>query len=94
MYPHTYIHVYILMYIHRREVNNFNGLMEVISALHSAPVFRLHKTWGLVPKKLMLQYQTVAVYVVETRGSYKNYREAVRNAVPPLVPYVCVCIWI
>lgn len=69
----------------RYECHNYNGLMEVVAALHSAPVYRLQKTWNLVPKKLVAQYHDV-VTVVEARGAFKNYREAIRQASPPVVP--------
>lgn len=43
-----------------KELNNFNALMEITSALHSSSVFRLKQTWTV----RMLKIHTKIVYTI------------------------------
>jgi hypothetical protein len=68
-------------------MNNFNGLMEILAALNSAPVRRLKNTWAEISEE-----QTAGLKQLESvmshESSYKNYRAALKPASPPAVPYL------
>eukprot|EP00794_Sanderia_malayensis_P019912 gene19912-21859_t len=68
-----------------QDLNNFNGMMEVVSALNSAPVFRLHLTFAeITPKKM--QALEEAKELADTHS--KKYVEKLRSINPPCVPFL------
>lgn len=69
------------------ELRNFNAVMAiVVAALGSAPVRRLHKTKELVPKEYLEQYAKMEI-LMDTKGNYKRYRQALAASPTPSVPY-------
>ncbi|XP_019711966.1 ras-specific guanine nucleotide-releasing factor 2 isoform X1 [Hippocampus comes] len=70
-----------------RCLNNYNGVLEITSALNRSAVFRLKKTWAKVCKQtkaLMDRLQRT----VSSEGRFKNLRETLKNCNPPCVPYL------
>ncbi|XP_061658244.1 ras-specific guanine nucleotide-releasing factor 2 isoform X3 [Syngnathoides biaculeatus] len=70
-----------------RCLNNFNGVLEITSALNRSAVYRLKKTWAKVCKQtkaLMDRLQRA----VSSEGRFKNLRETLKNCNPPCVPYL------
>lgn len=70
-----------------RCLNNYNGVLEITSALNRSAIYRLKKTWAKVCK------QTKAVMdrlqkTVSSEGRFKNLRETLKNCNPPCVPYL------
>ncbi|XP_034048661.1 ras-specific guanine nucleotide-releasing factor 2 [Thalassophryne amazonica] len=70
-----------------RCLNNYNGVLEIISALNRSAIYRLKKTWAKVCR------QTKAVMdrlqkTVSSEGRFKNLRETLKNCNPPCVPYL------
>jgi son of sevenless len=63
--------------------------MEILAGLTSTPIFRLHKTWKAVDRKLRAAFEDVRELMSQT-GSCKNYRETIHSVQPPLVPYIGV----
>jgi len=69
------------------QLNNFNGINEVVSALGCSPIHRLTKTWRHVPKpkvKALLSLRQL----MDPQSNCKNYREALACSNPPIVPFV------
>lgn len=66
---------------------NYNGAMEIVSALRSSPVFRLKHTWNLLPDSIWDDYEWLE-NIFESDNNYAAYRKALNNAVPPCVPYL------
>lgn len=66
---------------------NYNGAMEILSALRSAPVFRLKHTWNRLPDAVWDDYEWLE-NIFESDNNYATYRAALTNAVPPCVPYL------
>ncbi|XP_070760201.1 ras-specific guanine nucleotide-releasing factor 2 isoform X3 [Enoplosus armatus] len=70
-----------------RCLNNYNGVLEITSALNRSAIFRLKKTWAKVSKQtkaLMDKLQKT----VSSEGRFKNLRETLKNCNPPCVPYL------
>ncbi|ELR21886.1 RasGEF domain containing protein [Acanthamoeba castellanii str. Neff] len=73
------------------ECNNFNGVMQIMSGLHSSPVSRLKKSWELINKEA--EWESAMRFLEELTShdsSYKLYRSALHGSVPPCVPYLGV----
>uniref|UniRef100_A0A3Q1H6H4 Ras protein-specific guanine nucleotide-releasing factor 2a n=1 Tax=Anabas testudineus TaxID=64144 RepID=A0A3Q1H6H4_ANATE len=74
-----------------RCLNNYNGVLEITSALNRSAIYRLKKTWAKVCKQtkaLMDRLQKT----VSSEGRFKNLRETLKNNCsdcnPPCVPYL------
>ncbi|KAG5280970.1 hypothetical protein AALO_G00066020 [Alosa alosa] len=70
-----------------RCLNNYNGVLEITSALNRSAIYRLKKTWAKVSKQakaLMDKLQKT----VSSEGRFKNLRETLKNCNPPCVPYL------
>ncbi|XP_041937314.1 ras-specific guanine nucleotide-releasing factor 2 isoform X2 [Alosa sapidissima] len=70
-----------------RCLNNYNGVLEITSALNRSAIYRLKKTWTKVCKQtkaLMDRLQKT----VSSEGRFKNLRETLKNCNPPCVPYL------
>ena len=67
-------------------MNNFSTLTSIISALSTAPIGRLARTWAQVNART----QTVLEQMRKLMHSTKNfgdYREALHLANPPCIPF-------
>ncbi|KAG7476921.1 hypothetical protein MATL_G00087900 [Megalops atlanticus] len=70
-----------------RCLHNYNGVLEITSALNRSAIYRLKKTWAKVCKQtkaLMDKLQKT----VSSEGRFKNLRETLKNCNPPCVPYL------
>jgi son of sevenless-like protein len=57
-----------------RKLNNFNGVMQIVSAMEGAAVHRLQKTFERVRPKSRTKYAEL-LELMSSSGSYKFYRE-------------------
>eukprot|EP01103_Thecamoeba_quadrilineata_P014867 TRINITY_DN4530_c0_g1_i2.p1 TRINITY_DN4530_c0_g1~~TRINITY_DN4530_c0_g1_i2.p1 ORF type:complete len:662 (-),score=161.64 TRINITY_DN4530_c0_g1_i2:80-2065(-) len=73
-----------------RELNNFNGLMQVLFALEQTPISRLKATWKRVPARLLTVYEELKP-LSSLIGNQAHYRQAFANTLPPLIPYQGSC---
>ncbi|KAI8053386.1 ras guanine nucleotide exchange factor domain-containing protein [Syncephalis plumigaleata] len=67
-------------------LNNYNTMMAILSAIRSAPIDRLRKTWELIPNKTKYVLQSLQQKVDRTKN-YKEYRERIRQLPPPCIPF-------
>lgn len=69
------------------EMNNFNGVVEVLSALRRSSVYRLRKSWNHLSDRAWNIFEQLE-RIFEPDSNFKNYRVALEKAIPPCVPYV------
>jgi len=69
-----------------RQMNNFSTLMSIITALGSASVHRLNRTWSQVNQKTMNVLETVRRIMSSSRN-FAEYRETLHSANPPCIPF-------
>ncbi|XP_066481412.1 son of sevenless homolog 1 isoform X2 [Tiliqua scincoides] len=67
-----------------QELNNFNGVLEVVSAMNSAPIYRLDHTFEQIPsrqKKILEEAHELS------EDHHKKYLAKLRSINPPCVPF-------
>ncbi|XP_062409506.1 ras-specific guanine nucleotide-releasing factor RalGPS1-like isoform X5 [Sardina pilchardus] len=70
------------------ELNNIHGLVSVVSALQSAPIFRLSKTWALISRKDKAAFDKLN-YLTSKEENYSRLREYIRSLkMVPCIPYL------
>ncbi|TKY89315.1 hypothetical protein EX895_001846 [Sporisorium graminicola] len=70
-----------------RALNNFSGMWAIVSALSTAPVHRLRRTWDAVSQKHVLVFESLETLMSASRN-WANYRETIRKLKPPCVPFL------
>lgn len=69
-----------------RALNNFSTLTSIISALGTAPIARLKRTWDQVPQRIHATLETMRKLMASTKN-FGEYREALHAANPPCIPF-------
>jgi son of sevenless-like protein len=69
------------------ELNNFSTLIHLVAGLSSSPIHRLRRTWGLVSQKYMIALGQLNK-LMRPDKNYSAYRERLRQAAPPCVPFL------
>lgn len=69
-----------------RTLNNFSTLTSIISALGTAPIARLKRTWDQVPARTSTVLETMRRLMASTKN-FGEYREALHAANPPCIPF-------
>jgi len=72
-------------------LNNYNGVMQILTALQSPPVFRLKETWAGVEKErgLFATFKEMLA-LMSPLSNYFQYRSVLLNISPPAIPYLGV----
>lgn len=77
----------LLMWTQRcRALNNFSTLTSIISALGTAPIARLKRTWDQVPQRTQTVLESMRRVMASTKN-FGEYREALHAANPPCIPF-------
>ncbi|EFA83616.1 RasGEF domain-containing protein [Heterostelium album PN500] len=79
----------ILLMYHCRNLNNFNGVMEILSGLNITPVFRLKKTWETIPRKYLATFRHLNS-LMAPKHNFKVYRDVLHTKNPPCLPFLGV----
>uniref|UniRef100_A0A7N8YAQ8 Ral GEF with PH domain and SH3 binding motif 1 n=1 Tax=Mastacembelus armatus TaxID=205130 RepID=A0A7N8YAQ8_9TELE len=70
------------------ELNNLHSLVSVVSALQSAPIFRLSKTWALISRKDKATFEKLN-YLTSKEENYTRMREYICSLkMVPCIPYL------
>lgn len=74
---------------HLFDMNNFNATMAILSGLNISAIYRLKFTVAELPKK---DRQTLSFLMdkLSNKNAYKEYRSILKNANPPIIPYLGV----
>lgn len=69
-----------------RLLNNFSCLTSIISALGSAPIHRLSRTWNQVNARTTQALESMRKLMGSTKN-FMEYRDALHKANPPCIPF-------
>lgn len=67
-------------------MNNFSTLTSIISALSTAPIGRLSRTWAQVNARTQTMLEQMRKLMSSTKN-FGEYREALHLANPPCIPF-------
>ncbi|KAI1430814.1 ras GEF [Xylaria sp. CBS 124048] len=70
-----------------RSLNNFSTLTSIISALGTAPIARLKRTWDQVPARTTTAVLESMRRLMASTKNFGEYREALHAANPPCIPF-------
>jgi len=74
---------------HFRQLNNFNGLMTILSSLESTAIYRLKKTFESVNSKLLNSLNDMKCTMTH-ENNFSTFRHTLHNETPPCIPYLGV----
>ncbi|KAJ6248294.1 ras guanine nucleotide exchange factor i-related [Anaeramoeba flamelloides] len=74
---------------HLRSLNNYNGVMSIISGFENSAIWRLKYTFEEVPKRNHEIIQELKKEL-SSDNSYRYYRSLLRKVDPPCIPYLGV----
>ncbi|XP_051954159.1 ras-specific guanine nucleotide-releasing factor RalGPS2-like isoform X2 [Xyrauchen texanus] len=70
------------------DINNLHAVMAVVSALQSAPIFRLTKTWALLNRKDKATFEKLE-YLMSKEDNYKRLRDYISSqSMTSCIPYL------
>ena len=69
-----------------RQLNNFSTLTSIISALGTAPIHRLNRTWSAVNQRSMATLESMRKLMGSTKN-FAEYRDTLHRANPPCIPF-------
>jgi len=78
---------FITIAYHCKKFNNFNTMMEIMGGLELSSIQRLKRTWAGLPSESVLIYEELT-NLINPRQNFNHYRQALRTADPPMLPYI------
>lgn len=71
---------------HCRQCNNFSSMMAIISALYSATIHRMKRTWAAINSRTHDTLDNMNKIMNSTRN-FRDYRDVLRSVTPPAIPF-------
>ena len=68
-------------------LNNYSGVIQIVSALQNVSISRLKQTWALVPPRSVKLFEELCPYA-NPEGIYSFYRKASANVKSSFLPYL------
>ncbi|OAD70818.1 hypothetical protein PHYBLDRAFT_6512, partial [Phycomyces blakesleeanus NRRL 1555(-)] len=82
------VHYWIKVASRCLDLNNYQTLKAIVSALGTPPVQRLRRTWAYIPKKSLVKLESLSELMSEA-SNYGRYREHMgMHATRPTVPFL------
>ncbi|XP_071537513.1 ras-specific guanine nucleotide-releasing factor RalGPS1-like isoform X6 [Panulirus ornatus] len=69
------------------ELHNFHSQFAIVSALQSAPIFRLNKTWGALSRKDRQHFERMTE-LFSDKNNWEQLRSHVNSLKLPMIPYL------
>lgn len=69
------------------QLNNFSGVIQIVSALQNVSISRLKQIWSLIPPRSMKIFEELCPYA-NPEGNYAFYRKMLSSANNPFLPYL------
>ncbi|CAG8119266.1 unnamed protein product [Penicillium olsonii] len=69
------------------QLQNYSAVISILSGLESAPIYRLARTWAMVTERSCNMLRPLQAMIVSAQN-YQAYRETLRVAVPPCIPFL------
>jgi len=88
---HNYLNRFIIIAEECRALRNYNGVMGIIASLQSIPIYRLKKTWQLLPSKTIEIWESLT-QLMSSNDNYAKYRAALKEADSPAIPYLGISL--
>eukprot|EP01133_Synstelium_polycarpum_P017271 gene17271-20596_t len=85
------IEKFITIAKHLREMNNFNTLLNIFAGLNVSSINRLKKSFAQVSPAAMSTLAGLEK-LMNSSGSYKHYRQTLKTAINPCLPYLPVIL--
>lgn len=68
-------------------LQNYSGVLQVLSALQGTAVQRLDETWTAVDSRAMQDYQQLCE-LFQPIYNWRSARELLRRSQPPVIPFI------
>ncbi|KAJ1553282.1 hypothetical protein HK096_008518 [Nowakowskiella sp. JEL0078] len=68
-------------------LGNYNSCQAIVSALLSTAIYRLRRSWDLVPRQLQADFQELN-NIFSPNDNYSNLRNQLRTIDPPGIPWI------
>lgn len=69
-----------------KRLQNFNGLMEILSGVNSSAVRKVKSIWAALSAKEMAMYEELN-QLMDPSSNYQKYREYLSECAKPCLPY-------
>lgn len=70
-----------------RDLGNFNAVMEIVSGLGNAGVFRLKQTWAELSSYHKTSFEQLKALMAPEKN-FQAFREQLKSVNPPTIPYI------